>query len=225
MATKHNDPASKLLESISSFRRVSGLKPEDNLGGDDNGTEDPETTEDPNAQEPPATTDDDNTTATGGLEGLEAKFSELLADKGVSSVTASEDDDGAVFIDLSFEDGTNASVEISVTNEGDEQGVAKAFLVTDDSGEAADEVELPETVIEDGKISIEALNSADLSEISTMVSQVVSTSDESVGFRRNDGMGESVKVSKKRITTTMFKGENKWLRDMIKKRKVEGKRK
>jgi hypothetical protein len=137
------DLATSMLESVKSFRN--GTKPNtkvEEMGDDDM----PDDNTPPNDNDEPTKTDEPSA---GGLDGLEKSLSTALSDLGISTCKASQDDDGSVYVDMSFDDGTNASLEISVSNEGDESGMPMAYLVTDDSGEAVDELQLPYSIVMD----------------------------------------------------------------------------
>lgn len=199
--------AGSLLESVKSFKNVKNGKPSKKEEFEDDDSTSIEDGDDITPQQDQVQLSD--------LEKLEQKIAETLMDLGLTACEASQDEDGSIYVDLSFEDNSNASLELSVNDEG----TGMMYLLTDDSGEPTEEVELPAEMVVDNKVSLSNLDLLPVDELKAMFSDVVTVDDETEGYRRNDGIGECVTVKKKRIT------EAKWITKMIKKRKVENRKK
>ena len=131
------------------------------------------------------------------VEEVEKVMKDLLSDTGLVSLEVVEEEDGDVYVDLAFEDDKSMSLQMFV----DEEGEPKVALLTDDQQENVEEIELPDSFVdEEGKLVLD-LENLPKEEIKELIADKVKVTNTVEVYRRSRKTNESLSITrmKKRL--------------------------
>lgn len=147
------------------------------------------------------------------IEKLEDKLNSSLTDIGLVSCEVMKEEDGDVYADLSFEDGTSVSLQFYV-----EELTPKVSLLSDENQENVPEVILPDNFAnENGELVLSVLDELPLEQIKDMVSEKIGITNQVEVYRRSRTTSESFAMKRmKRRVSNKYKNECLKLKKQIK---------